>query len=200
MSSVGNFTGLIIGSAEVSLTGGGIVTLSNNSQNIIEGTVAANVLTNVNNTIQGSGNIGNNQMGLVNQSAGIIDADQPNALTIQTSNGTTNAGTLEATNGANLILKGDTYTNTGGTILASGAGSIVTLFNPTIVGGTLNTARRRLDSSVGEPNAERRDHRQHGHLSIAQQQQHHAGWRHYQQRQHPTELRWQRHRFDPGRR
>ena len=37
-------------------------------------------------------------MGLVNQS-GIIDANQATALTIQTSNGTTNTGTLEATAG-----------------------------------------------------------------------------------------------------
>src|ERR1035438_4104111 len=151
MSSVGNSTLLVIGSSAVSLTGGGIVTLSNNANNIIEGGVAADVLTNVNNTIQGSGNIGNNQMGLVNQSAGIIDADQSIALTIHTSNGTTNAGTLEATNGANLILNGDTYTNTGGTILASGPGSFVTLLNPTIVGGTLNTAGGGLIQASGNP-------------------------------------------------
>ena len=44
----------------VSLTGGGTVTLSNNSQNFLFGAAGTNRLTNVNNTIQGSGNIGDN--------------------------------------------------------------------------------------------------------------------------------------------
>ena len=149
LSSVGNVTALILGAPSVTLTGGGTVTLSNNVQNYIFGEAAADVLTNANNTIQGSGIIGNGQMGLVNH--GTIDANQPVTLTINTSNGTTNTATLEATAGGNLILNGDTYTNTGGTILASGAGSVVTLLNPTINGGTLNTASGGLIQASGNP-------------------------------------------------
>jgi fibronectin-binding autotransporter adhesin len=149
LNSGGNPTDLIAGSPSVTLTGGGIVTLSNNAANRIYGAVAANVLTNANNTIQGSGNIGAGQMALVNQ--GTINANQPTALTIQTSNGTTNTGTLEATAGGKLILLGGTYTNTGGTILASGANSVVTLQNPTINGGTLNTAGGGLIQASGNP-------------------------------------------------
>ncbi len=123
--------------------------MDNNSENRIYGAAGTDVLTNVNNTIQGSGQIGAGQMGLVNQAT--IDANQPTALTIQTSNGTTNTGTLEASAGGNLILDADTYTNTGGTILASGAGSVVTLLNPTVNGGTLNTASGGLIQASGDP-------------------------------------------------
>jgi hypothetical protein len=151
LNSAGNLTDWIIGSSAVTLTGGGTVTLSNNLENRIYGAVAADVLTNANNTIQGSGQLGVGQMGLINQSAGIIDANQSTALTIHTSNGTTNAGTLEATAGGNLILQGDTYTNTGGTILASGTGSVVSLQSPTINGGTLNTAGGGLIQASGNP-------------------------------------------------
>src|SRR5580700_10038570 len=151
-NSTNNSTGIEIGSAAVSLTGGGTVTMSNNTGNLIQGAASADVLTNVNNTIQGSGRIGAGQMGLVNQSAGVIDANQSSvSLTIQTSSGTTNTGTLEATAGGNLVLDGDTYTNTNGTISASGTNSVVTLQNPTINGGTLNTASGGLIQALGNP-------------------------------------------------
>ena len=149
LNAGGNNTNLILGGASVTLTGGGTVTLDNSPNNRIYGAVGTDVLTNVNNLIQGSGNIGANQMGLLNQ--GAIDANQATALTIETSTGTTNTGTLEATAGANLILDGDTYTNAGGTILASGTNSVVTLLNPTINGGTLNTASGGVIAASGNP-------------------------------------------------
>ena len=144
-------TNLIIGSSAVTLTGGGTVTLGNNGANRIFGAVGTDVLTNANNIVQGSGNIGVDQMGLVNQTAGVIDANQATPLYIQTSNGTTNTGTLEATAGGNLILDGDTYTNTNGKILASGTGSVVTLLNPTINGGTLNAGAGASIQASGDP-------------------------------------------------
>ncbi len=144
-------TNLIIGSSAVTLTGGGTVTLGNNGVNRIFGAVGTDVLTNANNIVQGSGNIGAGQMGLVNQTAGVIDANQATPLYIQTSNGTTNTGTLEATAGGNLILDGDTYTNTNGKILASGTGSVVTLLNPTINGGTLNAGAGASIQASGDP-------------------------------------------------
>ncbi len=105
LNSTGNFTELIVGSSNVTLSGGGTLTMSNNANanNYIFGSAGANTLTNTNNTIQGSGNIGNNSMALVNQ--GTIDANQSTALYVQTSNGLTNSGTLEATNGGTLILE-----------------------------------------------------------------------------------------------
>src|SRR5580700_4063491 len=55
LSSTGSNTALIIGSSAVTLTGGGIVTMSSNSHNLIYGLASTYTLTNLNNTIQGSG-------------------------------------------------------------------------------------------------------------------------------------------------
>ncbi len=121
------------------LTGTGTVTLadSGNPQNVIVGQSGTYVLTNQQ-TIQGSGVIGDNQMGLVN--SGTINANNADhALEINTSSGTTNTGTLEATNGATLQLSTDTFNNTGGTIKALNGSSVQLLNNATIQGGTVRT-------------------------------------------------------------
>jgi hypothetical protein len=127
--------------ANVSLTGGGIVTMSHGA---ISGTTGSPTFTNLNNTIEGSGNIGNGQMALNNK--GLIDAnDTSNPLMIQTNKGTVNTGTLEATGGGTLVLDGNTFKNTGGTIQANGAGSMVLLESGAIVtGGTLSTSSSGL--------------------------------------------------------
>ncbi len=44
---------------------------------------------------------------------------------INTSSGTTNTGTLEATNGATLQLATDTFNNHNGTIKATGASTVI---------------------------------------------------------------------------
>jgi len=111
--------------ANVSLSGAGKVILSDEASNIIEGASSSDVLTVVKGqTIEGSGNIGNNSMGLSN--AGVIDADQSVPLIIQISSGSTNSnsGTLEATAGATLQLDAGTYSQTStGAIVASETGN-----------------------------------------------------------------------------
>jgi fibronectin-binding autotransporter adhesin len=135
MNSTGNTTELLIGASNVTLSGTGTFTMSNNANNYIFGTVSTNQLTNAS-TIQGSGQIGFGQMALSN--SGTIDADQSVPLILQISSGATNTGKLEATSGATLTLNGGTYANAGGTILATGANSNVLLeSNVTITGGTL---------------------------------------------------------------
>src|SRR5260370_766279 len=86
-------------------------------------------------------------MTLVNSASGTIDATNGNGappLIIQTSGGTTNTGTLGATNNGTLLLEGSSggnFTNTGGTIKAVGTGSTVQLDGgATITGGTLTTS------------------------------------------------------------
>ena len=74
LNSAGSFTDLRIG-GDVSLTGGGTVTLSNFTTNRIDQASGGSILTNVDNTIQGSGQIGVNGLSLVNQ-AWTIDANQ----------------------------------------------------------------------------------------------------------------------------
>jgi hypothetical protein len=138
-NSSGYSTDLIISSGtSVSLTGGGVLSLSNNTNNRIYGYGDAS-LTNVNNTIQGSGQIGVvGGFSLINES--VVNANQSAALEIY--NGSvTNTGTLEATSGGTLNLSGITVTNTGGLVLSSGTGSVVTLTgSTTITGGNLTTS------------------------------------------------------------
>jgi len=91
----------ISGGGNLTLDGGGTVTLSDNSGNAIKSGGAAATFTNVDNTISGAGTIGDAHLTLINESLGVIDADDVNALILDTGGNTiTNAGLLEATNGA----------------------------------------------------------------------------------------------------
>ena len=125
----------------VTLNGGGTVTLSTASGGgdaYIQQAVGGMTLTNVNNTIQGSGIIGNGGLALNNEST--INANVSGAaLTLNNSGATTNTGLLEATGGGVLQLVGVTVNNAGGNITA-GSGSTVQIYGSSdIQGGTLNT-------------------------------------------------------------
>jgi fibronectin-binding autotransporter adhesin len=146
--STGGGTLKISGNTLLTGTNGKVV-LSNFAGNIIEGVASTDVLTVAKGqTIEGSGNIGNNSMGLNNQ--GIIEANQPTPLIIQISSGSTNtnSGTLEAANGSNTVgtlqLDAGTYTQTSaGNILATETGNALSAVNlesgVSIVGGKLTT-------------------------------------------------------------
>ena len=143
MNSSGNLTKLIIGAAGVTLSGTGMLTMSNSANNVIYGAVAADTLINQQ-LIQGAGNIGYDQMTLVN--AGTIDANQTNALTIQANGGTTNTGLLEATNGGTLGFANTTVTNTGATIDTTGGA--ISASSSIINGGTVNLTGGSLVNST----------------------------------------------------
>src|SRR5229473_2634944 len=64
LNSAGNVTKLIIGGSNVTLSGTGTVTMGNQPNNIVTGSVGTNTLTNKE-TIQGAGNIGAGQLTLV---------------------------------------------------------------------------------------------------------------------------------------
>lgn len=142
LNSTGDPTGLGIAGA-VTLQGRGHVTLSDNVNNQIEAASTGASLTNVDNTISGAGQIGQNDGNLTLINQGTIDANSAaNPLTIHTGNTVTNSGLLEATLGGTLAID-DSVANSigalGGTILASGAGSQVILDPLTITGGTVKT-------------------------------------------------------------
>lgn len=138
LTSAGNFTDFILG-GNVTLDGGGTVSLGNNTNNRIYSDVTGSRLTNKNNTIQGSGQIGVGLMGLINQST--IKANLPTALVIDPSSaGVTNTGLLRADSGATLQLQNGAITNTGGTIEAFGAGSVVNFHSATVTNGLLRSA------------------------------------------------------------
>jgi hypothetical protein len=92
--------------ADVLLKGTGKVTLSGLNPSIVsDGTTAS--LINDGNTISGDGAIGDSNLTLVNDSSGVIDANNSTlALAINTgSNAVINAGTMEATAGGLLIIE-----------------------------------------------------------------------------------------------
>ncbi len=124
----------------VTLSGTGKWTMSNNIGNRIIGLVNTQVLTNdTQHTIQGAGQLGGNSMGLNN--LGLIDANQTALLTIDPSTtGATNTGILRASNGGTLRLQDGTFTNTGGLIRALDLSTIELAGTGTIVGGTLSTS------------------------------------------------------------
>jgi hypothetical protein len=103
LNSTGDETDLEVLIRNVTLQGGGQVTLSDNSQNVIFGGDATAVFSNVDNTIVGAGQLGQGQLTLAN--AGVIDASGSNELVIDTgSNSVSNSGTLEATGSGGLTV------------------------------------------------------------------------------------------------
>jgi hypothetical protein len=88
------------------LTGTGKVTLSGLNSSIISDGSAASLI-NDGNTISGDGVIGDSNLTLVNDSSGMIDANNSTvALAINTgSNAVSNAGTMEATAGGLLFIQ-----------------------------------------------------------------------------------------------
>jgi hypothetical protein len=138
-------------SASTMLNGGGTITLAYNGSGsgaaYIEQNAANLTLTNVNNTIAGTGVIGNGALTLINQSKGTIDANVANAgLTLNGSGGVTNAGLLEATKGGVLGINA-TVNNAGGNITANGG--TVEVINGDIQGGTLNALNGGTLETVG---------------------------------------------------
>jgi hypothetical protein len=145
----GNLTNLRIDGA-VTLSGSGTVTLDRDSSSTSSSNsriAGSGTLTN-GNTIQGEGNVGANETGLINQSTGIIQANVAGRVLVVDPNssvGLSNAGILRATNGGVMQLTGNgggDFINTGnGSIQANGAGSEVQLHtNARISGGTLSTS------------------------------------------------------------
>jgi hypothetical protein len=139
LKSTGSLTTLFVPSA-ATLTGTGTVTLSNNSQNQVDGNGGA-TLTNQS-TIQGVGMIGPH-FNLTNK--GTINANVSGATLILGPGSAatyTNASTMEATNGGILQLSLQGISNTGGTIKAVGTNSQVQFAGggDNITGGTLTTS------------------------------------------------------------
>ncbi len=133
-----NSTDLEVQSA-ATLTGGGTVRLSGGNAGI-NGTTGS-TLTIGDQTIEGQGNIGENAIGIVNSSTGLIDANvDGGTLTIDANaaGGVVNEGTLQASGSGNLQVLGSVVDNSGG-LIEAGADSTVSFNNSTITGGTLNS-------------------------------------------------------------
>jgi hypothetical protein len=127
-SQSGDGTALQLNADGATLSGGGIVSMTdstgNSSQGINDngGGAGTDVLTNVDNIIEGVGTIGGNGLGLVNE--GTIDANiSGGTLIINTSgDSVTNNGTLEAIHGGTLIV--DSNVTGSGSVAIGGGGTI----------------------------------------------------------------------------
>jgi hypothetical protein len=93
--------------------------LSDNSENVVTAADASALLTNVDNTISGAGQLGQGQLTLHNEAGGTIDATGANALVIDTgANAAVNAGMLEASGASGLVI--DNALQNSGTLWANG--------------------------------------------------------------------------------
>ena len=116
---------VLLDSANVTLQGGGTVNMVVNGGGgsaYLQQAVGGVTLTNVDNTIQGAGVIGNGGLTLVNQAT--IDANSSGqGLLLNGSGGITNTGLMEASNGGTLQISGITVNNAGGNITANNGSS-----------------------------------------------------------------------------
>jgi len=89
---------LIVATSGAILDGGGSLVLSDLSTNRVYGASASATLTNLDDRLYGAGLIGDEQMILVNDAAGLIDGDDATALVINTGENTIlNAGIIDST-------------------------------------------------------------------------------------------------------
>ena len=128
-------------SGAVTLAGGGTVTLDTIANNGGDAYIfgSGETLTNSNNTIQGTGIIGEGSLVLIND--GVVDATPEGGTSTLTLNGggVTNTSTMEASAGGALVIE-TTVNNAGGNITTADGTSTVEVDGGTVQGGTLNTA------------------------------------------------------------
>jgi hypothetical protein len=114
-------------SADTTLVDGGSITLGFNGRATLKGSNAAVVLTNADNTIEGYGSVGSGTLTLINQAAGVIDANDAHGLTIDTgANTIANAGLIEGSAGGSGVIASavdntGTLAANGGTLTVDGA-------------------------------------------------------------------------------
>lgn len=149
LNSLGNLTNLIAGSGGLTLSGGGEIHLSGHINNRIYGVTGPTTLTNADHTIRGYGQIGANQLNLINQAT--ITADTAgNTLSIDTSDGLTNSGLIQAIDGGDLLFNGSAITNLPGGSIHSATGSSVRFATVTLSNGHLTgsgTIRNSVSST-----------------------------------------------------
>ena len=123
--------------SNVSLQGGGqLQLLGTGTNNYVYGATSTTVLDNVNNTISGTGNLGDGLLTLTNEAAGVISANAATALTLNTgANYIVNDGLLTSTAAGGLVLDSVVDQRGGGRI--SSAGGIVNI-GSTVIGGTVS--------------------------------------------------------------
>ena len=122
LNSTGDHTKLQIIGDGLTIEGGGKLSLSDSSANAIVGSTSTSMLTNVDNSIAGAGQIGSGDhtLTLVNEAHGTIESGiAGSTLALETGNPITNNGVLEALHDGTLEIL-DAVTGTGSAIVAGG--------------------------------------------------------------------------------
>ena len=125
-------------SGTVTLTGGGSVVMTvggNGNSPYIREDSSNSTLTNVNNTISGRGQIGNNGLTFINQSGGLVNANSGGNVLLVNASGAVNQGQFQA-NGGGILQVDVTLNNAGGTITAGAGSQVQFLTGADIQGGT----------------------------------------------------------------
>jgi hypothetical protein len=144
LASTGDQTYLQVQSSGARLTGGGQINMSDDSGNVIASTTRNAVLTNIDNTISGAGEVGAGSLGLVND--GIIDATGTNPLVIDTgANAIDNSGTLQ-TDGGTLVAQ-SAVTGRGSAIINGGTMKFAIGCDANVSFGAGATETLQLDQS-----------------------------------------------------
>ncbi len=133
--------------ANTTLSGAGHITLTDWPYNQIVGGATATTLTNLDNTITGSGLIGGATLSLVNGAAGLVEATGANALVLGAgSNTVANAGTIENAGAGGLTIE-DAISNTGTLLAHTGTLTLVGALT-SLAGTTLNTGTYEADAGA----------------------------------------------------
>src|SRR5262249_27259857 len=137
LTSSGNETDLQILPSGLTLEGGGKLILSG-ADSVVMGATSDATLTNVDNVISGAGQLGNGQLTLVNETAGIIDGNVAGGVLVLDTGGNiiTNYGTIEASNGGTVEIRSG-ISNAG--LLEVGAGSTMQIDSSVANSGTIET-------------------------------------------------------------
>jgi len=96
------------------LTGGGSILLSETNSNLITTTDTNAWFYNFDNTIAGSGQIGNNRLGIINHGTILANPNVPLILDPADHLGFANTGTIQVNAGSTLILEGAGFVQTAG--------------------------------------------------------------------------------------
>jgi hypothetical protein len=125
--------------SNTTLSGGGVIALAS-LNSVITNTGSDRTLTNSDNLIRGTGQIGYDSLSVVNSAAGIIQADvSGQTLSLDGSGTFTNNGLMRAQNGGTLLLDGSSagVFNNNATVRSENGSDVSILFSK-IVGGTLD--------------------------------------------------------------
>jgi hypothetical protein len=126
---------LIVAAGGATLTGVGTLTLGDSAANRVYGATASATLDNVDNRIVGAGLLGNGNMILINEAAGLINGNDSVALIIDTGANTfVNNGFIEATGAGGVTVK-SAVTGTGSAQVTDGTLSFASSFSQNVAFG-----------------------------------------------------------------